>query len=96
MRRSKSESIGDIIKRYLRSEGLETPLNQRKLINSWSDVMGQAINKYTKEIYISNQTLYVKLSSPILRQELMMQRQSIVKRLNEAVKAQVITDIVFR
>ena len=58
--------------------------------------MGQAINKYTKEIYISNQTLYVKLSSPVLRQELMMQRQSLVKRLNEAVNAQVITDIVFK
>jgi hypothetical protein len=38
----------------------------------------------------------VHLTSPILRQELMMTRETLVRRLNEKAGAQVITDIVFR
>jgi hypothetical protein len=38
----------------------------------------------------------VHLTSPVLRQELMMTRQILVRRLNEKAGAQVITDIVFR
>ena len=51
---------------------------------------------YTKELKIYNQVLFVKVTSSVLRQELLMNRKSLVKRLNDHVKAQVITDIVFR
>jgi hypothetical protein len=51
---------------------------------------------FTQQIYIKNQSLYVHLTSPILRQELMMTRETLVRRLNEKAGAQVITDIVFR
>ena len=95
MRRSNSEHISDIFQRYLREEGLETPLNQHRLINSWGDVMGQGILRYTGDIFIKNQTLYVQIRSSVLKQELMMSRQTLVRRLNEHINAQVITDITF-
>jgi len=40
--------------------------------------------------------LYVHLSSSVLRQELMMGREMLVRNLNRKVGATVITDIVFR
>ena len=43
MRRNKAECIGDIIRQYLRQEGLETPLNETRMAAAWSEVMGQAI-----------------------------------------------------
>ena len=92
MRRSNSEHISEILQRFLREEGLETPLNQHRLINSWSEVMGQGIMKYTGDIFIKNQTLYVQIRSSVLKQDLMMSRQALVKRLNEHINAQVITD----
>ena len=95
MRRRKTEQIGDLVRQYLRDEGLETPLNQHRLINSWGDVMGKGINSYTGDMFIKNQTLYVKINSSTLRQELTAGRKNIVKRLNDHVGAQVITDIRF-
>ena len=95
MRRSNSEHISEILQRFLLEEGLETPLNQHRLINSWSEVMGQGIMKYTGDIFIKNQTLYVQIRSSVLKQDLMMSRQALVKRLNEHINAQVITDIIF-
>lgn len=96
MKRQKALPIGDMIRRFLREEGLESPLNEYRLIQAWESVLGKAISRYTGQMYIKNQTLHVHLTSPALRQDLQMSRQALVRRLNEAVGAQVITDIVFR
>ena len=95
MRKTNSEQIGQVIQKYLREEGLETPLNQHRLISSWQEVMGQGIMHYTGQVFIKNQTLFVQIRSSVLKQDLMMSRQAIVRRLNEHVRAQVITDIQF-
>ncbi len=95
MKRKTAIAIGDLVKDYLRQEGLETPLNQYRLIQSWGDVMGAGIMRYTGDIFIRNQTLWVKINSSILRQELEIGRKQIVRRLNEYVGAQVITDVKY-
>lgn len=96
MRRTNSEAVGDLIRQYLRQQGLESPLNEYRLIAGWEHVMGPIIARYTKEIIIRNQTLYVQLTSPVIRQELHMQRRELTARLNAYAGAQVIVDIVFR
>ena len=96
MKRGEIKSIADLVRLTCREEGLETPLNEYRLIQAWSQVLGSAVQKYTKELKIYNQVLFVKVTSSVLRQELLINRKSLVKRLNDHVKAQVITDIVIR
>jgi predicted nucleic acid-binding Zn ribbon protein len=81
--------------RHLRVLGLETPLLQKRLIDSWPVVAGEAIARYTTSLRIQNQTLFVRLSVPALRADLSMRRQEFVQRLNEHVGSQVIADIRF-
>lgn len=95
MKRNNTEQIGDVIRRLLRQLGLETPLNEYRLVDAWKDVVGETITRYTMNLYIKNQTLYVQLSSSVLRQELMMGRELLVRSLNEKVGSQVIVNIVF-
>lgn len=95
MRRQNTEQIGQIIHQFLREEGLETPLNQHRLLNSLQEVLGYGIAKYIGTAFIRNQTLNVQIKSPVLRQELSAGRASLVRRLNEHVGAQVIADIRF-
>ena len=96
MRRNDAEQIGDMIRKFLRQNGLESPLNEYRLLQAWKDVVGAAIARYTNNLYIKNQTLYVHLTSSVLRQELMMGREMLVRNLNRQVGAQVIVNIVFR
>ena len=70
MRRRNTEQLDSILARYLRNEGLETPLNEYRLVNAWSEVMGAAVARYTGKVYIYNRTLYVELLSPALRSNL--------------------------
>ena len=96
MKRNNTEQVGDVIRRLLRQEGLETPLNEYRLIEAWKDGGGPAITHYTQNLYIKNQVLYVHLSSSVLRQELSMSRTLLIRNLNTRVGAQVIVNIVFR
>ena len=89
------KSIGELILKNLRAQGLETPLQQKRLIEAWPEVMGDMIAGYTQEVFIKNQTLHVKLTNPALRADLAMMRTDIVKKLNAAVGSQVIVEIRF-
>ena len=87
--------IGDLILRNLREQGLETPLQQKRLVEAWPQIAGPLVERYTLNTYIYNQVLFVRLSSPALRAELSMRRQELVTQLNQHVGSQVITDIRF-
>ena len=96
MKRGGVKSISELVRATCREEGLETPLNEYRLIKAWTQGLGESVRNYTGEMYIKNQTLYVHVTSSVLRQELMMNRKNLVRRLNEHVKAQVITDIMLK
>lgn len=96
MKRNNAEQIGMLIRQYMRQVGLESPLNEYRLIQAWRDVLGSGVAAYTSDLFIKNQTLYVHITSPVIRQELMMRRDQIKNDLNTHVGAQVIANIVFR
>lgn len=93
MFRREVKSVADVLQQLLREEGLETPLQQKRLIDSWETVTGRIVARYTTEKFIQNQTLYVKIVNPALRQDLAMMRQQLVKRLNEQVGSFIVSDI---
>ena len=95
MFRKEVKSIGELILKNLRAQGLETPLQQKRLIEAWPEVMGDMIAGYTQDLFIKNQTLHVRLKNPALRADLSLMRPEIVKKLNAAVGSQVIVDIRF-
>ena len=81
--------------RNLRAQGLETPLLQKRLVEAWPMVAGEAVARYTIDTSIRNQTLFVRLRVPALRADLNMRRQEFIERLNKYVGNQVIADIRF-
>ena len=89
------QQVKNLILQVLREQGLETPLQQKRLVEAWPEVAGPVIAQYTLNTYIYNQTLYVRLSNPALRADLSMRRSELVKRLNDYVGEQVITDVRF-
>ena len=95
MFRKEVKGIKELILRNLRVQGLETPLLQKRLIEAWPVVAGEAIARYTTGVNIVNQTLFVQLSIPALRADLSMRRQELTQSLNKYVGAQIIVDIRF-
>ncbi len=96
MRKNNTQSISDVLRSFTRENKLDRKLNELDLIKSWESVMGKTVARYTGNIYIQNNTLFVETTSPIVRNELLMMREEIRVRLNEVAGEELIKTIVFR
>ncbi|HCC87683.1 MAG TPA: DUF721 domain-containing protein [Prevotella sp.] len=85
--------LGDLLRQFIRNEGLETPLLQKRVVDAWGEVTGNAVAQYTTDKFIKNQVLFVKITNPALRQDLSMMRSQLVRRLNESAGGAVISDV---
>lgn len=96
MLRKKAEPIESLLVKFLRDNGLETPLNEMHAVDAWHRLVPDGVARYTKQVEVRNSVLFVTLTNPSLRANMMMTRGSLVQRINADVGAQVITNIVFR
>ncbi len=96
MRRSKTEAISDVISRYIRDMKIERKLKEVAITGSWERIAGRAIASRTTKIYIRRGTLYIHLSSSVVRSEIMMMREALRERLNSDAGEEVVKSIVVR
>ena len=96
-RNFRSKSIKTILDNMISgSKSLNSGLNNVKVQKLWEQTMGSNVNSYTKEVNLKDKTLYISLSSSVLRQELSYGKQKIVDLINKEIGNEIITKIVLR
>lgn len=95
-RHSQNISIGDALKEFIETNHLEKGLDKVNAKEAWDKVMGNAISKYTTDIKLDRDTLFVQLSSSVLREELSYGKDKIIKLLNEELEKDLIKKLVLR
>jgi len=95
MRKSNVQSVGEVIKEMMRNLNLEEKVTEARIAAVWEKVMGQGISKYTTNISFRNGTLSIRLSSPVLRQELSYGKTKIIGLINEALDQDMVEEVVF-
>lgn len=93
MSKHTAQKIGSLIADFLRGTETETQLLERKVPALWEEVLGAPVARFTGEMEVKNGTLFVHIHSAALRQQLFEQRHAIIKKLNDAAGAKVLTDI---
>ncbi|MDR0686998.1 MAG: DUF721 domain-containing protein [Dysgonamonadaceae bacterium] len=97
MRPSDARVISRILDDFLADNPeLALRLARNRAISAWGDLLGDAISGCTGGLYVRNRTLYAKITSSVVRSELILCREQLVRRLNEKAGREVIDDIVFR
>ena len=89
------QHIGKALKVFIKNSGLEKVLDQQNIIDVWDEVVGEKISKNAKAKSIEYGVLKVKTVSPTWRQELHLQKNDIVKKLNKKIRKKIIKDIRF-
>ena len=92
---TKATAMRDALMSFLRQEGLETPLLEFRITQAWAEVMGETINRYTRQVFVREGQLHVQLTSAPLRQNLLMEHKRIAQKLNDHVGSFVISDVCF-
>jgi len=95
MRRNNTEPLREVIQRYLHAIGAKQKIKEIQLKNSWDKLMGASISSQTEYIFIKRGVFHIKLSNPVLKQELLMMKSIIIHRLNSIAEENLINDIVF-
>ena len=96
MRRSKTQQISKVIHAFLKESGLESRLKEVELINSWEEIVGTMISKRTKKVEIKNGKMIIYLRSSVVKNELMMLRESLRNSLNEKAGEEIIKEIILK
>ena len=94
-RTSNEAPLKEVIDRWLRAYRLDGKMKELDIIAAWPDMMGTAVAHRTKEIKIRNKTLYLKMDSSVMRDELAYGKQVIIERVNEKAGSEIINDVWF-
>ena len=96
MQKRNEQSIGEILREYLKITQLENVVFADRIADIWQEALGEEIAKETDRIFLQNGYLFVNLKSPSLKTELMMRRTMIAQRLNEKLGNEIIKTVVIR
>tara|TARA_B100000768_G_C11233257_1_gene356056 strand:- start:229 stop:522 length:294 start_codon:yes stop_codon:yes gene_type:complete len=90
------KSLKSVLNKLIDNSSLNSGLNNVKVQSLWKKTMGMNVNSYTTEIQLKDKTLYVSLSSSVLRQELSYGKEKIIALINKEIGKKIITKIVLR
>jgi len=85
-RLSNESSISEVLQQFIQANKLEAGMDKIDVEQAWKSLMGNGVNSYTQEVILKGSTLYVKLTSAVLREELSYGKQKIIAMLNEELR----------
>ncbi len=95
MGRTNDRSLKDAIEQMLHVYKLRRKFDETSLIVAWPDMMGKAVANRTKDIFIRDRKLFIRLESSVIKNDLMMMRSDIIDKMNERAGSSIIDEIIF-
>ncbi|WP_044403572.1 DUF721 domain-containing protein [Lacinutrix sp. Hel_I_90] len=89
-------NIHEALKDFVETNKLEKGLDKVNVREAWANLMGNGVNNYTTAIELKNDTLFVQLSSSVLREELSYGKDKIMTMLNESLGKTLVKKLVLR
>lgn len=89
-----SYEIKKLVDIFLEKNKLEKGLLNIEIEKVWHDLMSNGVANYTNDVSLRNKTLYIKLSSPALKEELSYGKEKLIKLINNRFKKTVVEKII--
>ena len=92
-----AQDLRSILKEVMdKNRLLKSKIAEQRVIKAWKELVGEGVAMYTSNIYFNRGVLIVYLNSSVLRAELMINKQSLIKKLNDYAEMEIIRDIHLR
>jgi predicted nucleic acid-binding Zn ribbon protein len=95
-RNEEPTSLGDALSQMFDAYHIKAKADKTSIVTLWEELMGKTIASRTQKLFFKADVLYVELSSAPLKQELTLNKEKIMKLIEDKVGKEVISDIVFR
>ena len=95
-RKNEHLNLGEALQAFITENRLQKGIDMVEAKAAWVKLMGNGVNNYTTDVELRNGTLFVSLSSSVLREELSMGKSKIIAMLNEELGKELIKKLVLR
>lgn len=96
MKRTQAQPIGELLDRLFKSPDIAAKIAEGSLPHIWREVVGEKVGSATRQVRFVRGTLYVHISSSILRNELMMQRHALAISINNKLGTPLVQSVVIQ
>ena len=88
--------MGQAMEQFLKKSKMRFNIQAYKIEEIWETLMGKTIAKYTDSIKLINHTLFISTNTAPLKKELVFQKETIIKRINEALGENIVKEVVIK
>ena len=87
------EQLKNVLKKTIENSGFKNAILQENAVSVWSDVVGKNISKISKATSVDKGVLFIKVESATWKQELYMQKNEIINKINKKIGSKAIKEI---
>ena len=89
-------SLSEALNAFIKENKLQKGIDKVMVRKAWEKIMDNGVNNYTTAVELRNETLYVSLSSSVLREGLSHGKSKIIDMINEELNKDLVKNIVLR
>ena len=89
-----NSEIKNLLNIFLKKNKLERGLLDLEVKKVWHELMENGVSNYTSDVSLKNKTLFIKLTSPALKEELSYGKEKLIKLINERFEKTIVEKIV--
>lgn len=95
MHRTNDKSLKEAIEQMMQVYKIKRKFDETGIISAWPDLVGKSVANRTKELFIHDKKLFLRIESSVIKNELTMIRAQIIEKINNEAKSVLIEDIIF-
>ena len=95
MGRTNDKTLKEAIEQMLQVYKIKRKYDETGIKTSWPELVGKSVANRTKEIYIHDKKLFLRIESSVIKNELIMMRTQIIDKINNEAKVILVEEIIF-
>ncbi|MDB5024957.1 MAG: hypothetical protein JWP78_2712 [Mucilaginibacter sp.] len=95
MGRTNDKTLKEAIEQMLQVYKIKRRYDETGIITAWPQMVGKSVANRTKEIYIHDKKLFLRIESSVIKNELTMMRRQIIDKINQEAKVILVEEIIF-
>jgi hypothetical protein len=95
MGRTNDKSLKEAIEQMMQVYKIKRKYDETGIKASWPQLVGKSVANRTKEIYIHDKKLFLRIESSVIKNELILMRSQIIEKINNETNSVLVEDIIF-
>jgi len=95
MRKANDKSLKEAIEQMLQVYKIKRRFEETGILAAWPELVGKSVANRTKEIYIHDKKMFLRIESSVIKNELMLMRSQIIDKVNDKANEILVEEIIF-